>query len=54
MLMSALTIVTVKSKLSFEYQVARLLITEPSRASLERMMTLYKPEMALQTSSPVN
>jgi hypothetical protein len=48
-------VITVKSEPTFEYQVARLLVTEPSHASLKLMlMTPYKLEMALQTSSPVN
>jgi hypothetical protein len=55
MLTSALPIATVKSKPSFEYQAARLLVTKPSRASLEwTPMTPYKPEMALHMPSPVN
>jgi hypothetical protein len=50
-----LPVATVKSKPSFEYQAARLLITELSRASLEwTSVTPYKPEMALQMPSPVN
>jgi hypothetical protein len=52
---SALSVATVKSEPSFEYQAACLLITKPSRTSLEWMsVTPYKPEMALQTTSPVN
>jgi hypothetical protein len=55
MMMSALPVATVKSEPSFEYQAARLLVNEPSRASLEwTPMTPYKPEMALQTPSPIN
>jgi hypothetical protein len=55
MLMSVLPVATVKFELSFEYQAVRLLITEPSRTSLEwTQITPYKSEMALHMPSPVN
>jgi hypothetical protein len=52
---SALPVAIVKSEPLFEYQAAHLLISELSRASLERTpVTTYKPEMALQMPSPIN
>jgi hypothetical protein len=55
MMTLALPVATVKFKLSFKYQAARLLVTEPSHASLEwTPMTPYKFEMFLQMPSPVN
>jgi hypothetical protein len=48
--MPALSVATVKSKPSFEYQAAHLLVTKPSCASLDWMpMIPYKLGMALQT-----
>jgi hypothetical protein len=55
MMMSELPVATVKSEPLFKYQTTRLLITEPSCASLEMDAgDSYKLETALQMPSLVN